>query len=1021
MSDFDFERRNLAYQWGASFPNYVYQNKNGEWRWYESDIAVLSEIVNPVKYYETVNTDAKVPLSLTLEDICFPYVAGNAMFKKYSLLDFQLMSGLDEKDETFITIQDINIKLEQKIPEMLERKTKFRAEFERELSYRERFDKLQPIPFEELSVDVIVKVYQINFEFILGTVYTLFDKIKVSRDIPLIITEKFYKVLKGHEYDLEIPDESNLMFLFTFRGKVEIVQKEDFFELSYEYKKGEDDTDYLNLICKTIGVSKNNLILGSERYNGISFFPNQTLSTVIWRDFIMNEPIASRNFFMDEHQLGIRNREGRLNIRKGFYVFYTEKDNRTTFTLKEDELTQGVRIRILNASSFEDAYIVLRKIAKLFSLYNEVGSQIASQYNTILKENLIEFNKPEYKKIQDKKSRLKDVAKDMFLPNYTRSCGFQPEIIPDSEVEKYSEKNQVMRFPKEGDEIEGKAFYFGCAHHNNHIFPGLRKNPMVENKNEYPILPCCYTVDQRNRRKCLFNEYYDSDKKLIDFVPKEKEQVKNIQYRFLISDKFVGFEQTGKCPSDIENLFMLYSNAKPIRKGVHRSRQSALECVLLTTKYKNYHELDSASRLSILDEELERLKEMDLTICAQECWDIEDPKSYLDTNRYLDPRYFIRLFETVYNCRIVLFSREDFIHPEHIEGYLRWNTVSKTPIVMLYEHMGSEANKANYPQCELILLENEDPSVSEWIYKDYLSSLDTVQTQPLPSEKYFTDGFLPDKIVGQHIDFYGKMYALNIQDKNNKITTFYFDKQRFPILTGVPKTTIGYYSEQGQKMFMRNGYSIRVFPKSEPSLLEQYNQTRRQMELLVENAKRIYANRIAEDSGQDWNWIEVNPKIKLDYSKYLFSSSERIIVPNSETKRRLQYLLRVYGIRYRMELMNYLNMKNIIPFKYRTIHDFEEQENAVIVDISVQINWFSNFYQAKRLDGTLYQEPFVAVIQNKSYKCNPIENLEGDSYWVMVPQFKKIFKVGNNPNRRFMVLKSPDQTIQYYNCQSIDT
>lgn len=1018
----DFERRNLAYNYGALKPEYVYQNKYGEWRWYESDISSLSELINPVKYYENVNREAKVPMFLSLEEICFPYVAGNPTFRTVRLIDFENQLDLDEKKEPMITIRNILTTLEEIfIPKMLKIKENFRANFERELAERQRFESLQPIQFEELSVDMIVKVYQINSEFILGTIYTLFDKIRVSLDVPLAITEKFYKILKGHEYDLEIPDEPNLMFLFTSRGKVEIVQKEDLFELSYEYKKGEDDTDYLELICKTIGVSKSNIVLGSERYNGTSFFPNQTISTIIWRDFIMNEPIASKYLFMDEHQLGIKNRDsGRPVTRKGFYVFFMEKDVKTTFTLREEDSGQGVRIRILNAVSFEDAYIILRKIARLFSLYNEVGSQIASEYNSILKENMIEFNKPEYKKLQDKKSRLKDVAKDMFLPNYTRSCGFRPDIIPEAKAEEYSEKNQLMRFPKEGDELEGKAYYFGCAHHETHKFPGLRKNTL-ENKNEYPILPCCYTMDQRNRKKSLFSEYYDSDKKLIDFIPKETQQVKNIQYRFLISDKFVGFEQTGKCPSDIDNLFMLYSDTKPIRKGVHRSKQSALECVLLATKYKNFHELDSGSRLSILEEERKRLQKMDLTICSQECWDIEDPNSLIDSDRYFDPRYLIRLLETVYDCRIVLFSRDDFIHPEHIEGLLRWNYNSKNTIVMMYEHMGSEANQATYPQCEIILLEKEEPSVSEWIYKDYLSALDTVQSHSLPSEKYFVEGFLPDMIVGQHIDFYGKVYALNMKDQNNKITTFYFDKQRFPVLKDVPKTTIGYFSEQGQKLFMKNGYSIQVLPKSEPSLLEQYNQTRKQMELLIENAKRIYANRVSQKQEENWNWIEVNPNVKLDYSKYLFSSSEKIIVPNSETKKRLEYYLRMYRIRFSLGLRNYLNMKNMIPFSYRTIHDFEEQDNAVIVSVSVQINWFSDFYQAKFLDGTLYQKPFVAVIQNKTYKCNPVDKLEGNSYLVFLPQFKKTFKVGNilNPSRKFMALKSPEKKIQYYECIDI--
>lgn len=1035
----DFERKFYAYR-SNTHPMYAFQDKYGVWRKFDYLIVAgleqkelindpyyakfndsVKDVIDPIKYYELINKEAKIPLSLKPEDICFPYVIWNETLKNYigtggTYLKLQdIVKMTDETRDIMKNIEDKEIIITD---EFVKKNKTFRQEFEKELAERRRFEELRPIPLEEMTIDTIVKVYEISPEFILGNIYTLFDKIKVSVNVPLVITQKFYKILKGHEYDLEIPDESNTLFLFTVRGKVEITEKEESFEISYEFKKEEDDTEYLELICDTLGVSRKDVVLGSERYNGVSFFPSQTLSNIIWRDFVMNDPIASKYLYMDEHQMGIKGRDSKRQIvRKGFYVFYTEGDTKTSLSIREDDINQGVRIRILNAISFEKAYVILRMMAKLFALYNESGSRIANEYNSILKSNLIEFKAPEYRQVQDSQTKLKKIAKDMFVPNYTRKCQYLPKIIPESEVARYKEKHQVMRFPKIGDEVEGKAYHFGCGHHETHIYPGLRKNPF-DNKTDYPILPCCYTKDQRDRRTSLFKDYYDSDKKLGDFVPSERQEVKNIQYRFLISDKFVGFEQTGKCPSDIDNLFMLYSDSKPVRKGVHRTRQSALECVLLITKYKNFPELDSESRLRVLESELKRLEQMDLTICAQECWDIENPKTLIDSDRYLNPRYLFRLLETVYGCRIVLFSREDFIQPNHIEGYLRWSTNSTYPVVMMYEHMGSEADQATYPQCELILLEKENPSVSEWIYKDYLSSLSTIQTtrvKAFPSEEFFVNGFLPEyTITEQHIDFYGKMYALNVRDPSGKYWTLYFEQDRFPVLKNIPKTTVGYFSERGKRMFQLNGYSIRILEKRELSLLEQYDQTRKQMELLVENAKRIYASR----SREDWSWIEVNPNVKLDYSKYLFSSANRVVVPNEETKRRLQYYLRVYSTRYRSALMQYPTMKNIIPFQYRSIHDFEEQENAVIVEIPVEIRWFSNFYRAKTLDGILYDEPFVTVIQNRPYKCNPIEKPEGDSYSVFVPQFQKIFKVGDKPVRQFLVLKNPENQIQYYECLS---
>ncbi|NBP58814.1 hypothetical protein EBU71_20170, partial [bacterium] len=439
-----------------------------------------------------------------------------------------------------------------------------------------------------------------------------------------------------------------------------------------------------------------------------------------------------------------------------------------------------------------------------------------------------------------------------------------------------------------------------------------------------------------------------------DFKPKEKDVVQNIQYRFLISDKFVGFEQTGKCSDVHENLFMLYTSSKPIRRGVHRTRKSALECMLLATNYRNFSELDSEKRLKLVDQQLDELADFDFTLCSQECWDIQDPKMFLDQDQYFDPKHMIRLLEYLFSCRILLLSRDDFIHPHHIQGYLRWKTDPSQPIVILYEHYGSEADEATYPQCEWIQLtdSSEAQLVYESIYKDYLNALETRLPRPLPTELFFLEQFAPEyKPIEQHIDFYGKVYAINVVDDSNKKLTLFLDNYRLPPFTTLPKATVGYYSQRvssnfsdNRKQIQINDYLMNIYNRpNTTSTLEQYESLRTQVDLLVENARQIYAKRLMSGKDpNDWNFVEVKPTAVIQYSKYLFSESEKVFVPNKETKDRLIFSLRLFATRFQTALMQYPNLQDKIPFKYNSVHDFEPQENAIIVDTSSTIRWFSN-------------------------------------------------------------------------------
>jgi len=97
-------------------------------------------------------------------------------------------------------------------------------------------------------------------------------------------------------------------------------------------------------------------------------------------------------------------------------------------------------------------------------------------------------------------------------------------------------------------------------------------------------------------------------------------------------------------------------------------------------------------------------------------------KNMVDIESYFDPTRYVKLVEDYYKCNIFIFTRKDmegnFVIPRHTMNYLRWNYRYGRSI-MVFEHMGSEeADAAEYPQCELMIMEDIDKNVKIVIESD---------------------------------------------------------------------------------------------------------------------------------------------------------------------------------------------------------------------------------------------------------------------------------------------------------------
>jgi hypothetical protein len=144
-----------------------------------------------------------------------------------------------------------------------------------------------------------------------------------------------------------------------------------------------------------------------------------------------------------------------------------------------------------------------------------------------------------------------------------------------------------------------------------------------------------------------------------------------------------------------------------------------------------------------------------------------------DENAYFDPKYFVSLLENYFKCNIYIFTRTQdnngqMALPRYSQAY--YKNLNRNKTVIIYEHMGSTSDNAQYPRCELVVkwkiaAKSEDDvayffdynskisvgirNVSEKIHKSYV-----LNTEILPI--IFPINTKIIKLLEQGIDSYGK-------------------------------------------------------------------------------------------------------------------------------------------------------------------------------------------------------------------------------------------------------------------------
>lgn len=991
----NLNREQLAYEL-FTLPKYIYSVGN-EPRNFVHTIATYSIIengafLNPLVLYERENASASNKLDLTTEDILFLFSLYNGAYRKQIedfRGDFFLLTTLgvsnDEINQYAYYWRNLR-ELDGKYNEEL---GLFRSAYEARIAQIQILNQVESFVADEYKLDSKNQVYAFERK---ATLLDIFDDLQTNKDMPLITTKKYYKVLEGFPYSLDTPEDDETMFLF-YKGERLVLQSAgNYIKPSFQITLPAENLSDIKTLLKST-----NFKLVKEKLNVIINFNHPEFKTFefnknIWADIIMNNGAVSEKFAIDEH---LKTFKSSSLVYMYFYPKGPAKDlqevNKIAFTVRSnneyinDALTTILTVKLLNCE-IDEIMMFSSYISKVFGVYYETADQIVAEYNKYLSIPIklgATINAPK------KKSRLKDIEPELFIAGYKRSCGFPPKIISAEEAKQYEEAGfQTMIFPR--SEGEGLAPRHYVCTEKGYEHPGLRVNNLP-NKDKFKYLPCCYKEDQL-AKDTVYRRYLNAVER----------KVAEKRYGHIKTEKILRKGQTGDLPPKLKKLMTLVDsqNVTVVRKGVGESTASILECI-------------SGRDPNAERKKLGALKDDILTISSQEFTlfggDLNYAREILrNQNEYLDPRVFFTLLESIYDYKLILLGREDFIFPHFVTTFAYYQNAGR--IIIAYENFGGSSEYQVIPQWEII----ENVRSKEILYDYYSVFYSRYQVNLFGNAERIDilPGQVEDwvgNVVAQILNSSGQVIALNIKTPPKQVTkTFRLKYPIAPLM--LPKTIEVFPSELKETIsslpIVYNGRTYVLHGLTsitdKYSWLREFSQVRRDSKLLIEQAKHL------KSRGSE---IQIGQLTPVSSEKWSSSIKAPEVI-----KRKLEYAVSMFEKARPKDLQEYKDY-TVIPYKYQYLDDFKQRHGEVVMSTDAEIDWMTV---------STYLEPapvvdrdFYIDIASKVYHCLPrSDRPTGSNVNIGFFNSKRIFKVGNpqTKNLSYLIYIDKNRAIRSFDC-----
>ena len=526
--------------------------------------------------------------------------------------------------------------------------------------------------------------------------------------------------------------------------------------------------------------------------NGVFYIPNINISYLLFNNLIMYNDIYNKVLAIDERSRIPKPEYGiKLHFLGTTTTFNLDFDridkSNTKLMAKDDKLkidTSYIKIYVSDCKNVLEISRYKLILCKLLYLYPKYSKNIITEYKQYI--DIDEYLSTETHKMLkggDKyvrtKKLLKDINPEQFISGYAR-YGCQKESAPKIIAEKTDEElptevkqltndgYQIMLFPKNPD--EGKQYYYACNNNSRYKFPGLKQNKLSNNE-KYPVFPCCYSTDHGKRKQSLYKKYYKDELSFEDLRNINVNKKEDDRHIFT-SNKILPLNRLGYLSKDIDLFFKSIDSLNIyLRKGFDYNKHSILNVLNFATNKNNLS--DENLRKDVLN----YYKKNNINL-YQEAYNLSNNKLLdllSDTSNFIDVKLFYNLLKEYFDVDIYIFSvNEDYPFgilntPYNINGYI--NTLNKKNNVLIYEHWGGDADKATYPQYELIVrLNNLIDKKYIYIYeKEYelikrINYLYDIMWGYSTNTNIDVNTLFKTNINNYDVDFYGKTRYLLLND-----------------------------------------------------------------------------------------------------------------------------------------------------------------------------------------------------------------------------------------------------------------
>lgn len=704
------------------------------------------------------------------------------------------------------------------------------------LEYTEKInknlEKTKEYKHTKFNTEYTTKIFYINIDSL--SHLDIFDTIKLNNSIPFASYKSYYKILENFQTNI-IPENNNddyiKLMLSTKNDNnidnfeiISINKVDDFLQFELTFKKDNDEKEedineekeekeekvndneepyFLYFINKITNIfqdidmkleNSELKLLGGEYY-----YPNFKLNKYIFLDLLMNDDNFSY-IKVDESRKATK-------LKNNIHIYFLSDYGNITAELtpniivdKLDELLKKykndgfqvgkeyLRIRLNKVPSIKVLNIFVKYMSKLLSLYTKNFDNIEREYrkfipdfNTESKKKKEEKEEKEEKEVMDK---LKYQLPNIFMSGYSRLCTDkrQPSIAKEDEVTDLVNKGyKIMTFPKENSPDQ-RIYY--CKN-KKYRYPGLINNTNLDNKNIYPVIPCCFSEDQSigGRRKDIYKQYFSENK---DYEYSDKKS-----FIIIKTGKILGKNSYGMLPTELEkyfNITTINTDYTYVRLGVSNIDNNSFLIAIMKALNPQYIETNIKEERKIIGNDI-----LNSILCKQELYnqDITDiQKHILNMNEYFNPIFFLRILEEQYKINIFIFDKNGLIIPPHKEGYYKYNNYENS--IYIYQNIGTERDiKVPHPQCELIVrIRKDEPNFKPnniknikfmfsselQISKQIKSTFNIINKfYILNKEISFTNNIFQEynlNILRQNIDIYGKCRRIDILFENKELSLY---------------------------------------------------------------------------------------------------------------------------------------------------------------------------------------------------------------------------------------------------------